>query len=435
MKVLNFARRVAFYILDALKGGVVRKAEHELARCDSEDANSAYIIQRRNSLLEKLLLHATTSTEFYKTFHGVDFEHLPTVNKGIIVENQTRFLSNRYKIDSLIEMRTSGSTGTPFVCYQDKVKKKHVNAECIYYTAKLGYRVGDRLTYLQAVARLTEKSKLKQFIQNQKLVSCNDLSKQGIEGIISESINKTGYIIGYASTFDAISRVLCENKIDNLEIATNGIICGAEMLYDKTRQTLVQQLRCQVVSRYSNEENGILGQDDKENNVFLINEADYYIEILKLDIDEHAEEGEVGRIVVTDLYNYAMPMIRYDTGDLGAIEYRIVNGKSHRVITKFAGRRCDSIYDSEGRQISPHIITNTMWEFPEIVQFQFVQKTKSHYLLKINSKSPIRENLLRNRLEGYLGENASLEIQTVDEIPVLHSGKRKYILNDIDSVQ
>ena len=90
------------------------------------------------------------------------------------------------------------------------------------------------------------------------------------------------------------------------------------MLFDNTRMSLEQAFHCKCVSRYANEENGFLGQDYTKNNIFIPNRANYYIEILKLDSEESAELNEVGRIVVTDLYNYAMPMIRYDTGDFGA---------------------------------------------------------------------------------------------------------------------
>ena len=53
---------------------------------------------------------------------------------------------------------------------------------------------------------------------------------------------------------------------------------------------------------------------------FIINNASYHIKFLKLDSDENADIGELSRIVVTDLFNYATPMIRHDTGDLAIVE-------------------------------------------------------------------------------------------------------------------
>ena len=51
-------------------------------------------------------------------------------------------------------------------------------------------------------------------------------------------------------------------------------------------------------------ENGIIAQQSIDSNNYIINWASYYVEILKLDKDTPVEQGEIGRIVVTDLYNY-----------------------------------------------------------------------------------------------------------------------------------
>lgn len=68
------------------------------------------------------------------------------------------------------------------------------------------------------------------------------------------------------------------------------MVAGSEMLYDSTRKSMEKAFNCKCVSRYANEENGFLGQDYTENNVFLVDRADYYIEILKFDSDEKAEK-------------------------------------------------------------------------------------------------------------------------------------------------
>lgn len=82
---------------------------------------------------------------------------------------------------------------------------------------------------------------------------------------------------------------------------------------------LEKQFNCTVRSWYSNEENGIMGIQKEEDESYRIDTESYYYEILKLDSDEPAEPGELGRIVITDLYNYAIPLIRYDNGGSGCI--------------------------------------------------------------------------------------------------------------------
>ncbi len=77
-----------------------------------------------------------------------------------------------------------------------------------------------------------------------------------------------------------------------------------------------------------------------------LNRANCYIEVLKFDSDEQVAPGELGRIVVTDFTNYAMPMIRYDIGDVATI------GETHNGILlsldNLSGRKTDMIFKTNG---------------------------------------------------------------------------------------
>lgn len=431
--MLAFARKHGFFLLDALKGGVVRNALQMIRRCDHEDFDSEFVRTHQQERVSRLLDHARQTTAFYSGKNWTALEQFPVVNKAVIKENQEAFMSSAYSRDQLFSMHTSGSTGTPFTVYQDARKKKQVNAECIYYSQKVGYDIGKPLCYLRSVVRQVKKSRLKQFMQNQPLIVCNDLSDDGVEAILAQiarsgSGSKT--LLAYASTLDAIARHSVRTGTLPRAMKVGGVISGSEMLTDHTRARIEDLFHCQCVSRYSNEENGILGQDDRMNNVFLINEASYLIEILKMDQDEPAAPGECGRIVVTDLYNYAMPMIRYDTGDVGAIEIVEYGGKKRRAISHFIGRRVDAIYSTTGSLVSSHGITNLMWSYPEIRQYQFVQTGQHSYKLKVNSACFTAEEKVTGELKQLLGADAQICIEYVVEIPVLQSGKRKYIVNE-----
>jgi len=238
--------------------------------------------------------------------------------------------------------------------------------------------------------------------------------------------------LAYASTYDVLRDYFFHQGITKINSATiTGIISGSEMLFDHTREMMRKVFNCPVYSRYSNQENGILGQDEDENNTFILNEASYIIEIFDMNGDHPINDGEIGRIVVTDLYNYAMPMIRYDTGDIGSIAYRRKNGIMKKCITNFGGRKVDVVYDSHGQCLSPHFITNKLWEFSEVKQFQFIQDDKDKYTIKINIEGDFtRRNEMEEMLITILGKDAKLNVEFVDEIPVLASGKRNYIVNE-----
>ena len=102
-------------------------------------------------------------------------------------------------------------------------------------------------------------------------------------------------------------------------------------------------------------------------------------------------------------------------------------------IGNFGGRVVDMIFDTEGNQMSPHTITNSMWEFQGVRQFQFIQKKKREYVLKLNVDKDtfMQEDKIISILTQRLGSDAEIRIEYCDEIPVLASGKRRYIVNDM----
>lgn len=433
-------RGAAFWSLDSVTGGVVKRAYRELRAFDAMDSQSGQLAEHRQSALRKLLQHAVDTTEFYSDVRGKTLDEFPVVDKNGLRERQESFMSSKYNKSELVTMSTSGSTGTPFVCYQDRGKKRRVTAEVIHYSESAGYRVGGNLIYLRAITEETRKSKLQQWVQNETLLDISNLDDLHIERLLSivESSSRSGsMLLAYASTYDAMKDYFRRNgvaAVGNSRI--QGIVASSEMLFDETRQTMADAFGCRCYSRYSNQENGIIGQDDLENNTFILNEAHYVVEILEMDCDQPATQGEVGRIVVTDLYNYAMPMIRYDTGDVGSIVYIERNGFKKRAIADFGGRRVDQVSDCAGRRLSPHAITNSLWRFSGIRQFQFIQETQTRYTVKISPADGFAAlDEVRLLLQKILGDRAVVDVKLVDEIPVLSSGKRKYIVNNMISAQ
>ena len=424
-------RAIGFWIVDILTGCKVLKAYQNLKKIDSLDCESDEFKEYTEKKIFDILKHASKSTEFYLN-KGLNLEEFSIINKVIIKENN--IISKQYKGKKVFEMSTSGSTGTPFTCYQDLVKKRNVNAEIIFYAEKVNYSIGNKLVFYRAMSKKIKKSKskLKYYIQNEKIVDINDLSGGKIKKIFDNLENENGAItLAYASTYDAFKDYIIKNKTTlNQNINLRGMISSAEMLYDKTRIIMEETFNCKCVSRYSNQENGIIGQDDDKNNIFYINDANYLVEIFDMKEDKLLKLGEIGRIVVTDYHNKAMPMIRYDTGDIGSIEIIKKNNKNKRVISNFSGRRIDMIYDINNNKVSPYSITNMMWEFQEIRQYQFIQKNKGDYEIKLNVLKNFDKNQeLITGFKDLLGKEIKIEIKIVKEIPVLSSGKRKYIIN------
>lgn len=414
-------RRWGFWTLDYLRGGQVRK----------HYKNIKDIIERgyyenpvTEEYLNNLLNHVVNNTDYYYDYRNYNgLEDFPVVDKNIIRENQNKIISKKHIGEKLHSMSTSGSTGTPFKVFQDINKRKRVLAEIIYFGELCGYNLGDRNAYLRVWTEENKKSKLDAWKQNLAMIDISKLDEENL-GKLRNNLKKDRRlkcILGYATSLDIISKHFLESGDRPEMFSINTVISGAEVLSETTRSNLKKVFGCNVVSRYSNQENGILAQEPIDENYFIINNASYYIEFLKLDSDEEAEFGELSRVVITDLFNYAMPMIRYDTGDLAIVEEHDKYGK---VITSIEGRKRDFIYSTSGELLSPSVVTVNMWKYKKIKQFQLIQEDKCSYTLKINGAKDIyKDEEIIRLFKSFLGRDADINIEHVDEIPLLKSGK------------
>src|SRR5690606_600549 len=135
-------------------------------------------------------------------------------------------------------------------------------------------------------------------------------------------------------------KYLDRNNSRKVRADVKSVIAMSETLNDYTKFTIPKYFGVPVVSRYSNLENGIIAQQETNGSGnYLVNTASYFIEILEMDSDKPAPPGRLGRIVITDFFNYAMPMIRYDTGDIGSISPDKVGNKLY--LAHVEGRKLD----------------------------------------------------------------------------------------------
>jgi phenylacetate-CoA ligase len=246
-----------------------------------------------------------------------------------------------------------------------------------------------------------------------------------------ESDRKIKMLLGYASTLENLVNYLstCGDTVDMFNMTT--IISFAELLPESTREKLKKAFGCNIVSLYSNEECGMLALECVENKEFHVNSASYHVELLKMDSDDPVSVGEPGRIVVTDLFNHAMPLIRYDTGDIAVWKKEAECGWYSQVFSSVQGRVLDYVFDTQGNKKSPHTIAFLMSPFDKLLQYQFVQEGAKQYVLKLNgSEGYYDDATFVDLFKDVLGEDAEVIIEHVNEIPVLGSGKRKKVVSN-----
>lgn len=384
---------------------------------------------RNDTDLSNLLKHAVQTAEFYKNFDSNSINDFPVINKTQIKEHFPAFRSREFLNKPLVEMTTSGSTGTPFTVFQDIEKKQRNLADTFYFANLAGYELGQRLFYFKIWAKAKMAPDYQYRLQNIVPFDVIKLDDKTIQRFIDEVENKQGAnaILGYVSALESIIRYCDIIQKKSFKSEFKSIITMSEGLSIVTKEKLNTLFNCPVVSRYSNLENGIIAQQLINEERFLINTASYLVEIMDFESDKVVNHGEKGRIVVTDLFNYAMPLIRYDTGDIGSI---IKDQDGKLFLSSVEGRKLDLIFDTNNQLVSSYIVYKNMWQYKEISQYQLIQVGQKEYVFKINCDSEFsREDKLIAEFKSYLGNDADFKVEYVDEIPLLDSGKRRKIVN------
>ena len=426
MQIGEVLRRVVFNGLDAAKGGKLKKLKEVNKREIVEGVTEDYRERRVQALLEYAKCH---SPYYRKNSQWKTLSDFPVLTKGDFIENYEKILvDNSGEQGNLYRLSTSGSTGTPFTVLCDGDKMNRVNMNFISCMELNGFRMGMKRGEFRAwIKGKNTISMWKSFKNNLIMVDISNMGEEALEKICRDiEKKKIQVLVSYSSALVALSQYLKKTGRDISKWKVEMIFSMGEALPDGTYDLLKEIFGFSPVRSYGNNENGFIAIQLGEEKEYTIDLYNFYTEILKMDSDEPAEPGELGRIVVTDYYNKTFPMIRYDTGDTGKMRiYKDEKGRVHGKFLEIYGRRGSLMYNCQGEPLSIHVFMNILLNFEGVVyQAKCIQWEKKKYELLINAdreKLKIEEVLAAYR--KYLGEEAQIQVTYVEEIPVQLSGK------------
>lgn len=426
-------RRLLFWTLDFVKGSPIRKHLKDIAYLN-KNYDSELAEKKRNENLSSLIGHAASTTPFYKDLNAKTLSDFPVVNKNIVRENFEDFKSKTFFGKKLEEVVTSGSTGTPFRLLHNMNKRYRHRADNLYFAQKGGYNLGDKV-YLLRAAHDTDTKAMVEFrkknIIPHGVMNYTDGEMEKLFEKIKEDNNQK-CIVCFASMAKIIGNYLDNNDVEPLKTQIKSVITDGDSLSNEDKDKLSAFFQIPVFARYGNMECGILGQQDENSKYgYSLNWASYHYEVLSLNSDTPAKNGELGRIVVTDLFNYSMPLIRYDTGDMAILGKPEQSGQAP-YFQRIEGRTVDLIYNTQGELLSPYMVATKMLPYLELKQFQFAQTAPKTYEFRINPWDTFtKEEQLISESKEYLGNDAMISIKYVDDIPLLSSGKRRQVVNEM----
>jgi len=209
-------------------------------------------------------------------------------------------------------------------------------------------------------------------------------------------------------------------------------------LYDYQRDLFSKVFQCETYSHYTSWELLAIASECPEHSGYHISSENAIVEIVDYE-GRPVPSGVEGRIVVTNLHNYAMPFIRYDIGDLGVSSDRACPcGRGLPLLSSLNGRECDIIFTRSGKSVPGMAIPKEFLVSFGIEQFQIVQESYEKIAVKLvlGREYPAEhlDKLTReiiNQYQPLLGKDVEITTEFVDHIPHTEEGKRRVVTSNL----
>jgi len=398
------------------------------------------ISARQLRALQGQLKHAYATVPYYRAawkaagIHPedvrsfADFEAFPVLTKADIRRHERALVSSEFEIERLRVKRTSGSTGVPLTVYIDEPAVQWKTACTIRCDEWSGWRLGQRVAKVWGNPEYRHfgfKGRLRNyFLDRAVYLDTLHLDDERLAEFASAiRRHRPGLIFGHAHSLYLLACYLKKRGI--LDVRPNGIISTAMLLHDWQRTVIQQVFDRKVTNRYGCEEVSLIACECEEHEGLHVNADSIYTEVLPS-----------GKLLVTDLSNRAMPLIRYQIGDVVVpTERECPCGRGLPLIERVEGREADYVLTPAGRLISGISLTeNFALHIPGAAQVQIVQESLTELVIRLVADEAFGEESRRKiaaLVMETFGSGVRYEVELVDAIPQEPSGKYRFCISKV----
>ncbi len=337
--------------------------------------------------------------------------------------------------DSLYKGKTSGSSGNPLFFAKDKYCHALTWANIFDLYSEHGVDYGRSVQArfyampLEGLHKTVER--VKDYLSNRVRFVIHDMSDKRIEEfLINFRTKKFDYIYGYTNSLVLLARYLRSRNILLKEICSSLSVCitTSEVCTQEDKGLLEKSFGVPVINEYGSSEVSIIAFGDQDRAWRICGEL-LFVEILD-DNNQPVSPGEIGKIVVTSYFNKAMPFIRYEVGDRGAI----LNDESGRPMLKqLYGRLNDTLRLPSGKVVPGftfYYITKAMMDkIPGLREYNIKQTavdTLEFDMVLDSTLDTASENEMRRVALKYLEPGMKVIFHKVSKIDRTASGKMKH---------
>jgi len=410
------------------------------------------IRKRQFEQLSDLVHHAYETVPFWKQRfdeQGIkpeeiqsleDLERLPLLTKQDLRSSLESMMSDKYQNQVLRIKTTSGSTGVSLEVRVDEEAMQFKRACTLRSDEWSGWRFGQRKAMVWGNPEYLNRG-WRGHLRNSLLERCVYLDTLKMnENSLESFLNKLeqthpALLFGHAHSLYLFAQFV-ESR-GGTEYQPRGIISTAMVLHRWEREKIEQVFDCPVTNRYGCEEVSMIACECEQHAGLHVIADNVYVEVLRED-GTPASPGEAGMIVVTDLVNRAMPLLRYQVGDMAVVSDKTCAcGRGLPLLDRIEGRIADYVVTPQGELVSGISLTeNFAMLVTGIKQIQIVQETLNSFIFRIVKEEEFNqhsESQIRNLVEERFGSAVDFVCEYVENIPQESSGKFRFCISHVEN--
>jgi len=410
------------------------------------------LLRLQEEKLCRLLEHAGRNVPYYRRILSEagaiknnravleNFTAIPPLTKTIIRREGENLYSADYRRRRWYFNTSGGSTGRPVRFLQDRHYQSWGLACRFYYNLMAGKDVGEPELLLWGSERdvFGQKEKfstaLRRWIFNKMVLNSFMMSTESMTNYARLwNSFKPKLVWAYTASIFEFARFIRET---NTAIAAPAsIICTAETLTGEVRSFVEDVFGCPVLNQYGSREVGVIACECRHKEGLHVFSVNNKIEILDDDL-QPCRPGRMGRVFVTGLNNYSMPLIRYCIDDTAVVSDKKICscGRTWPLIAAVTGRVSDHFRTRDGKLIHGEYFAHLFYDKVDIRKFRVIQHDYEDIEILAESDGTISTQTVADLEDGIkrvIGQDCRVSFRQLDQIQPGPAGKHRYTISHV----
>ena len=392
-----------------------------------------------------MLHHAYENVPYYRYLFGSvgvkpedikccnDMSKIPITTKSQLKNAKNEITARNIDLSACVEHKTSGSTGIPLTLYFLPEDALYSRGTYERARSENGFRgLRDSLLYIGSPYVIPKDLKWYMHFGIRRKEGLNVFAPLDVQLQILKKV-KPDALYGYPSAIKLIAEAI-QHKGSKI-ISPRLIFTASEYLDPETRSFIKNSFNCDLIDIYGAWEMGCMAWECSEHAGYHLNMDKVLMEF----IDESGNSvnaGERGKVIVTNLHSFAMPIIRYEIGDFAIPTYEECPcGRGGYLIREIEGRFDDFIRLKSNKLIAPPVIWSTVKSISGISEFKVVQEKEDDIVVFIVKMEEFRDTAIVEKIEKalkrVLGDDINIDTKIAENIPREKSGKLRSVVSKV----